>query len=197
MTTLFTYVRSDETDAPLYGIVATDTGAEYVFPKGVEPWLNLDDRLDFILGRDEDEPDDAQGWLDLASRNLGSQAVLDAPYDDASSPAQAKRMMSGYLDKAAAVSTSSPLMQDAAVAFEQVAADYPGFGDSDESLIENPEALDNMVLMALGPIDPEGPNGWILRAMDGEPREGDEDEWVHFPGTIEPSDDGETEEASE
>jgi hypothetical protein len=46
----------------------------------------------------------------------------------------------------------------------------------------SPEAMENFVMMALGPIDPDGPNGWILRAQDGNPQPGDEDEYVHFTG---------------
>jgi hypothetical protein len=82
------------------------------------------------------------------------------------------------------------LLLDAGDAYEQVAADYPEMGD-EATIFSNPEAVANFVAMTLGPIDPEGPNGWILRAMDGNPREGDENEYVHFPGTMVPSTDDE------
>lgn len=201
MTTLFTYTRDVVTGVPYFAVVADETGAEYVWPRDVEPWFpDLESRLEFIMFEDEPDPTTAEGWLTLATRNLGSQVEVDPAYDDASNPKQAARLAQTYLNATLAEADAqppagNPTLSGVSDAFDQVAQDYPGFGDSDETLGDEDGAMENLVLMALGPIDPEGPNGWILRAMDGEPREGDENEYVHFPGTMSPE--PESEEASE
>lgn len=194
MTALFTFARDSESLAPYFAVVADDKGADYVWPPDVEPWFDAETRFEYLLAGG-DEPTDVQGWLNLATTNLGSEVTTDPPFDDASSIAAAKKMASDYLKAApsAQVTQTSPVLAQASEAYDQAAADYPELGD-DGTAYSNPEALDNLVLMALGPIDPDGPNGWILRAMDGNPREGDENEYVHFPGMI---DSDSSEEASE
>jgi hypothetical protein len=181
MTTLFTYARDAETANPLLAAVATDDGAEYVWPKGVEPWFDFEERKEFLLAPDE-EPATATDWLSVAIRNLGDFIYTDVPYDDASNPDQAKRIAAKYLNTV--YQQPDPTTNAAPDAFDQVAQDYPGFGDSDETFGDEEGSMENLVLMALGPIDPDGPNGWIQRAMDGAPAPGDENEYVHFPGTI-------------
>jgi hypothetical protein len=41
--------------------------------------------------------------------------------------------------------------------------------------------MENYVMLLMGPVEPDGGNDWVFRAVDGEPREGDEDEYVHLP----------------
>jgi hypothetical protein len=202
MTILFTYARDVTTDRPYFGIVADDTSADYVWPKGADPWFDAQDRLEYLLLPDEEEPEAAADWLALASRNLGAQIETDPPFDDASNLAQAKRLAQRYLDALYDDEDTVPPAGNSSLSgvpdgFDQVAQDYNGFGDSDETLLFNPNATTNAVLMALGPIDPDGPNGWILRAMDGAPAEGDENEYVHFSNTMSPAQTDQPEEASE
>lgn len=187
MAALVTYVRDIDTDAPLFAVVADKAKAEYVWPKGVEPWFTLEQRLPFIMFPSEDDPTDPEGWIALATRHTGESNQADVPFE-ANNLAQAKSMAAAYLKASSAGeqrAERSPALVNVEESFYQVSSDYPGFGDSDESLVQDTQAVDNLVLMALGPIDPEGPNGWILRAQDGNPRPGDETEFVHFPGTIE------------
>lgn len=191
MTTLFTYARDVESDNPYFAIIADDNGASYVWPKGEEPWFDFETRQPALeYGPDDPDPTDAAGWLEFASRHLGDGIEIDPPFEDASSPAQAKKFAQTYLN-----ATFEPPQADDGVlsgapdAYDQVAQDYPDFGDNEAEMGNAEGSMENLVLMALGPIDPDGPNGWIQRAMDGTPQEGDEDEYVHFPGTIVPEDD--------
>jgi hypothetical protein len=193
MATLFTYARDAETDNPYLAVVADDNGASYVWPKGEEPWFDFETRQPFIQGNSPD-PEDAEGWLSLASSGLGDFIILDPPFDDATSPAQAQKLAQTYLNATfEEPAPESPTLSGVPDAYDQIAQDYPGFGDDEAALGNEEGSMENLVLMALGPIDPDGPNGWIQRAMDGNPQEGDEDEYVHFPGTIVPEDDDEEE----
>ncbi|GAB3821883.1 hypothetical protein GCM10028820_31370 [Tessaracoccus terricola] len=45
--------------------------------------------------------------------------------------------------------------------------------------IDDPQQMLTLVASMLGPIDPNGPNGWILKAMDGEPYDKD-DAWIRW-----------------
>lgn len=45
--------------------------------------------------------------------------------------------------------------------------------------VDDPQAMLSMVASMLGPIDPSGPNEWILKAMDGEPYD-KADAWIRW-----------------
>ena len=177
MPTLLTYVR-DETGQIFVSVIADDQGVDYLFPENVEPWLD-EQRVKDLAERLGVQPDNAKDWMDLATSNLGDNALADAPLDMPNveeAVTQADQEMGEY----SYPDDNTGLLQSASDSFDQVAQDYPDFLDDGETA--PPEAMDNFVLMALGPIDPDGPNGWILRAQDGNPEPGDENEYIHWPG---------------
>jgi hypothetical protein len=177
--TLLGFVRRSDDDVPLFGVIADDSGARYVFPPGVEPKLD-EERVQAVAEAMGAEPQSERDWYDIASSNLGLGLLVDDPMDDIEDPDDFANEYLHELYSEPVV--PSPLMQNAASAFEQISRDYPDFADDPQSVPE--EAMTNYVLNALGPIDPEGPNGWILRAVDGNPRDGDENEYVHFRAEV-------------
>jgi hypothetical protein len=177
--TLLTYVR-DETGQVFVSVIADDQGVDYLFPDNVEPWLD-EQRVKDLAEAVGAHPANAKDWTDLATANLGDNALADAPLEmpnveEAVNQADQEMGEYSYPD------TNAGLLQSASDSFDQVSQDYPDFLDDGETF--TPEAMNNFVTMMLGPIDPDGPNGWILRAQDGNPEPGDENEYVHFPGEV-------------
>lgn len=179
-------VYDEKTDVPLLAAVSDDASAEYVWPKDQEPWFDEDDRLKMLVDRvaDGSEPTTAQGWVDLAVMNLGFSRIGEPV--EFPSVSKAKVEARKILDDsgAQAISTDRLAQLDAVSdAYDEVIRDYPQFDlHGVESL--DPDQLDAMqqfVLLMLGPIDPDGPNGWFLRAATGEePRPGDENGYLSF-----------------
>jgi len=179
--TLMTYVR-DADERALFAVVVDGDDVTYVWPKAVAPWFD-ETRTERLAETLETPPEDEAGWLDLATSRLGSGVVIDHAYDDFNSSAKAvktaqKVLDEPYKDPETVVVPNSGRAVAASDAFDQISQDYPGFAEDEDSF--TPEAMLNYVQLVLGPIDPEGPNGWLIRAADGEPREGDEDEYVHW-----------------
>lgn len=177
---LLTYARDAETGDLLFGIVADEEGADYVFPEDGE-WFESERRIEMLVNV-QGEPTTQDGWLTLATTNLGPNVLVDepTPFDSIEDAVDAAQELVSGIDINEGISPA-PEMAASSAAFDQVSQDYPGFLEDEENV--DPQAMDNFVMMMLGPIDPEGPNGWILRAVDGEPREGDDEQFVHIPGT--------------
>lgn len=187
---LLTYVRSEDGVTPIFAVVADDEGADYLFPEDSEAWLD-ESRLQNLIEMRDGAPTDEAGWMEMATANLG-RSVIDEPVqvddiDDAISQAE-QALSEVTLDDA-----DLPRTMAASDAFDQVSQDYPGFMESDDET--SPEAIENFVMLQLGPIDPDGENGWLLRAQDGNPAPGDENAYVHFPG--QPPDDTPDDESTE
>jgi hypothetical protein len=164
----------------MLAVVADDEGAEYLFPPTVEPWLGAT-RLQQLVEIRGEEPTSAAEWTELATYNLGLDTFIDASVevedvDDAVD--QAESQLADYEPE----SPETSFLDSVSESYDQVSADYPGFGDAEDVDGNSAQAMENFVLMALGPIDPDGPNGWLLRAQDGSPDPGDEDRFIHFPG---------------
>ena len=45
--------------------------------------------------------------------------------------------------------------------------------------LDDPRQVLSLVMDMLGPIDPDGPNGWLLKAAAGEPYDKDT-AWIHW-----------------
>jgi hypothetical protein len=74
----------------VFSIIATDTGAEYVFPEGTEPVEGLDsERIDINVIRlyeDNEKPQTATDWADVAAyRIFGSVFSVDQEFDSVES----------------------------------------------------------------------------------------------------------------
>lgn len=183
MTALLTYVKDSETDQTYMAVVADDAGARYVWAPGVSPWWPDDDeRIARLIDGKPQQPASASDWLGVATYNLGS--TYTTPVSEVASAkagvAEATKTLSdpklhGFENNAA---DQARFLGEAARAFDEVTEDYPELGELDDET--EAQAMNNFVLSMLGPIDPEGPNGWILREIDGNPRPGDEKMYLTF-----------------
>lgn len=170
--TLLTFARNPDETA-FVGVVVDSGKVDYLWPSGSEPRFSSKDRPA------PDAPSDEE-LLTLVTADLGT---VDRPMDDFPSRDEAAGFAQEYLDTQPVA--PHPLTANADDAFGQIAQDYSGFDDllteDGEGEDLDPSAMDNYVMLLMGPIDPEGENGWVFRAVDGEPREGDEDEYLHLP----------------
>jgi hypothetical protein len=192
---LLTYARGAEDGGPpLFAVVVDDKGFDYVWPRGAEPAYTPAERTELLLGGGE-KPSKAGGWAQVALYNVGpydfddwrkvdgarkkaareAQAVLDGEAEDPADPGQA------------ALATAAD------DAWQAVSESNPGFGDDDgEGGFEaTPDEMLMFVAHALGEVDPEGPNGHVIRALEGEPRPGDEEMRVSFGPPAPPDDEDE------
>lgn len=186
--TLLSYVTDTETGDTLFAIAADDDGADYIWPDDTEPWFDGPERFEMLLRHAETPPTTAADWLSLAGANLGRVSVT-APEELASIDAAVSAADAVFeADAETAGAQDTDLLKAGASAFDSISQDYPGFGEVDDAG-EDPQAMLNFVMMMLGPIEPDGPNGWLLRAAEGSPQPGDEDQVIHFPGTPAPEGD--------
>lgn len=184
MTALSRVVQDTETGQPVVGIIADDASARYVWPDDAHRlWADDARRLNMLTEYMVTQPSTAEEWLNVAAANIGGTRSVGQE-EHASLDAAEKALTRLFAETVAEqpdllppVSASEVKLARAADSFDEVASDYQGFAET--STID-PDAMNNFVMMALGPIDPEGPNGWILRAIDGNPRPGDENEYIHF-----------------
>jgi hypothetical protein len=192
MTALLTYVKDSETHQTYMAVVADDAGAQYVWAPGVTPfWEDDAARLARLTDDKPVQPASAEDWLSVATYNLGGTYTTDverAPsvesgvnavrkaFDDMDEPELDEDGEPVYSETAA--ENTADYLGEAARAFDEVTEDYPEFGELDDD--EEAQATTNFILSMLGPIDPEGPNGWILREIDGNPRPGDEKMYLTF-----------------
>ena len=186
MTALLTYVKDSETDQTYMAVVADDTGARYVWAPGVSPWWPDDDeRLARITDGKPQQPESAADWMDVATYSLGS--TYTTPTVKVSSTragvVEAKKTLRDPELQGTEndMASQARFLGEVGRAFDEVTEDYPEFGELDDET--EAQAMNNFVLAMLGPIDPEGPNGWILREMDGNPRPGDEKMYLTFGST--------------
>lgn len=184
MSALITFIKSSDTDQIYMAVIADESGAQYVWAPGVDPfWPNDAERLARLTDGRPEQPSTAEDWLSVATYHLGdvywtpSREVADIDAGVAEAEAEFAELDEPVTNEDGDKTGSnvdlaeSRVLGEAARAFDEVTEDYPELGEDDET---DAQAMNNYVLSMLGPIDPEGPNGWILRAMDGNPRPGDE-----------------------
>lgn len=206
MTTIYTLAQSVYDNLPpVFAVIATDRGFEYVWAKDVE---DEDDGIDFQsridLAYPDGEPDNLtiEDYKNLAFFHLGSFAPGE--WVEARNPSQAKRELKEllnnprYLEKRQALregpDPSKKVVRDINLAAEEMKFHAEDFDDVD-SLTADQMAV--FVMNAVGGIDPEGPNGWMLRQMMGEePRPGDENGFVVF-GDLLPTETEEVEDSTD
>lgn len=200
MATIYTLAQSVYDNLPpIFAVVVTDRGFEYVWASDIE-----NEDFDFQSRMDLAYPDGApdgltsEDYKNLAFFNVGGFGPGE--WIETRTPAQAKKEAKKllneprYLEKRQALrdgpDSSDKIARDIDSAADEMKFHTEDFDDVD-SLSADQMAL--FVLNAVGGIDPEGPNGWMLRQMMGEePRPGDENGFVVF-GDLEPTETEEVE----
>ena len=195
MTALLAYVKDSETDQTYAAVVADDTGAQYVWAPGVTPfWPDDAERLARLVDGKPVQPESAEDWLATATYNINNTYSTEPERAaSASAGVNAARKVFDDLAEPELANDGTPISGETTTdnqaqflgevgrAFDETVENYPEFGELDDET--EAQAMNNFVLAMLGPIDPEGPNGWILREMDGNPRPGDEKMYLTFGST--------------
>jgi hypothetical protein len=177
---LISYLVDPDSGAVYAGVVADDSSVRYVWAPDIEPfWPDDAEQIARRLASVKTKPSTAAEWMDLATYGLGYTEVTKAIR--ARSTDKAVEVVDDFFDSLAGSKhvepspMQAPLSVEAARAFDETMESYPGFGEDDEL---DADAMTSFVLSLLGPMDPDGPNGWILREIDGKPLPGDENMYV-------------------
>ena len=152
-------------------VVADDRRAIYLWAPGVEPWFETKKRLRgmVIAQHKEIKPTEAALWLDMALFGISPEYTANSELLEfptrAAATAHAEQLFASNPPGIATVTAADrTAMHDFAAAG----------GDPD-----NPQEVLSLVMALLGPIDPDGPNGWLLKAAAGEEYDHD-DAWIRW-----------------
>lgn len=181
MTSFVSFVTSaGHPDAPpTFAIVYDDEGFEYVWAKDVEPEFDDQDRLELLYPSGVPEDMDADKYISAATYNLGHVNLSEE--QDFESRSKAVKHVKEVLKEATREREKSENEDlSGATGLRRASDAWIDSGEDPDVALDEEETL-LFMYDALSPIDPEGPNGWLLRIVKGEdPRPGDENGFVVF-----------------
>ena len=152
-----------------FSIIATDTGFSYVFGTASEPPFDSDTRVKNIMDLvgTASNPKDSNDYLALGETNL-SYYVLGEPFE-AVDPTHAANTEQNAIDQSRQeyqMSIMHARLLAQSINTADVFQDFPDLEDQLSSTDPNQkvtsDGMTNLVMVALGAIDPNGPNGWLL-----------------------------------
>lgn len=152
-------------------VIADNRGAEHLWAPGIEPWFDSRQRLRqlIVAQRDERRPTEAALWLDMALFGISHEYTANSELTEyptrSAAAAQAEYLFENNPQGPVTVTAA-----DRAAMHDFVSAG----GDPDD-----PQEVLSLVMSLLGPIDPDGPNGWLLKAAAGEEYDRD-DAWIRW-----------------
>jgi hypothetical protein len=161
----------------VFSIIADDKGFKYVMQSDYKIF-NGDKRVKMLMEKVKDKKESLKvnDYINLASFGLSnfkySSAREEASSKIAAKEEQVSMMKSSLKQEKDNVANKSLLM--AREDLDQVLFDYPGLYDQLEGTEDNvnpditEDGMFELVMAALGGIDPEGPNAWILDMQDGK-----------------------------
>jgi len=180
MPALLTYVRDLEDGVADFAVVTDDSQAVYVPNPNYETTIDGARLQHFMEFYKIQEPDTAQGWMDLATTNVG-QVSFDGPNPVASikdGVKEARKLLKTEIrPETAPTAWGADILDNQIEAYDESYVDNPTLlEDAQEGEDFDQEAMKNLVMMSLGPIDENGPNAWLL--SDEAPPD---DAYVTFP----------------
>jgi hypothetical protein len=180
------------TDEHVFSIIADDKGFKYVFSKD-NVVFDSDKRVKMLM---EKAGDAAEGYkvdqfLDMATVGLTffRYGGLREEQNEKIATSEERLSIDKTLDRAKEESNISDLLVRSTDDVEQVLSDYPELyeqlasDDPDQKITA--DGMLELVLAAVGEIDPQGPNAWLLDVLDGkEMPEGEVNDIVIGDSTI-------------
>ena len=169
-------------DAHAFSIVATDKGFKYIFPNTEGTIFDPGKRVQLLLDtvKQDRKSYTVDDYLGLAQFNLSnyyfSEAFEEPSEKLAMKSEKLKMEKDKEISKTAEESKKSIGVALRSVDIEQVLLDFPELLDQLSS--EDPDVeitasgMTELVFAALGSVDPNGPNAWLLDYMDGQTAEG-------------------------
>jgi hypothetical protein len=170
---------TDNTHA--FSIVATDKGFKYIFSSSNElfdPGKRVQLLLDTV--KKDRKSYTVDDYLDLSRFNL-SNYYFSAPFEEPSEKIaikseKLKMEKDQEISNALEESKKSVGVALRSVDIEQVLLDFPELLDQlsseDEEIDITAPGMLELVFAALGSVDPNGPNAWLLDYMDGQTADG-------------------------
>ena len=169
-------------DAHAFSIVATDKGFKYIFPSVEGTIFNPGKRVQLLLDtvKQDRKSYTVDDYLGLAQFNLSnyyfSEAFEEPSEKLAMKSEKLKMEKDNEIKNGSEKSNKSVGMALRSVDIEQVLLDYPELLEQLSS--EDPDVditapgMIELIFAALGSVDPNGPNAWLLDYMDGQTAEG-------------------------
>jgi hypothetical protein len=163
------------TDSHIFSIVADDKGFKYVFSKS-NVLFDSKKRVQMLMEKDSDSSTGfkADDFLTIATAGLTFFRFADVREEENEKIAIAEETLSidKALDRSAADSNISDILVRTNDDIDQVLTDYPDLYDQlssdDPDQKITADGMLELVLAAVGDIDPQGPNAWLLDVLDGK-----------------------------
>ena len=163
----------------LFSIMATDKGFSYIFRDDKNPMFDSAKRVELLMGKigKDQKTLKIDDYLAIATLGL-SNFFFSAPMDE-SSEKTAVTSEKLAMQRVYEASQGRDVGAGLAIAsddMDQVFQDYPELYEQLAS--EDPEqeitasGMIELVFAALGSVDPNGPNAWLLDYMDGQTADG-------------------------
>ena len=163
----------------VFSIMATDKGFSYIFRDDKNPMFNSTKRVELLMSKIDKDPKTLKVDDYLAIATIGlSNFFFSEPMDESSEKTalsseklamqrvyeagQGREVGAGL---AIASDDMDQVFQDYPELYEQLASEDPEQEITASGMIE-------LVFAALGSVDPNGPNAWLLDYMDGQTAEG-------------------------
>lgn len=165
-----------------FSVVANDKGFKYIFLNDKEAPFNPGKRVQLILDtvKKDKKALTVDDYLDLARYNLSNYS-FSTPFEEPSEKIaikseKLKMEKNQEIEKLDEESKKSVGVTLNSIDIEQVLVDFPELHEqlmSDDPDTEITESgMLELVFAALGSVDPNGPNAWLLDYMDGKEAEG-------------------------
>ena len=163
----------------LFSIMATDKGFSYIFRDDKNPMFDSAKRVELLMSKIAKDPKTLKidDYLAIATIGL-SNFFFSAPMDESSEKtavtSEKLAMQRVYESEqghdvgvglAIASDDMDQVFQDYPELYEQLASEDPDQEITASGMIE-------LVFAALGSVDPNGPNAWLLDYMDGQTADG-------------------------
>lgn len=163
------------TNDHIFSIIADDKGFKYVFSKD-NVMFDSKKRVAMLMEKAGDSAENfkADDFLSLARVGLTLFKFSTPREEENEKIAVSEEMLSidKTLDRSMADSNISDILVDTNADIDEVFIDYPELYEQLSS--DNPEqkitadGMLELVLAAVGEIDPQGPNAWLLDVLDGK-----------------------------
>ena len=165
-----------------FSIVATDKGFKYVFLDDKQAPFNAGKRVQLILNtvKKDKKSFTVDDYLNLAQYNL-SNYYFSGPVEEPSEKIAIKSEKltmekNREIENTENMPNKSAELTRRSLDIEQVFLDFPELyeqlisDDPDQEITAS--GITEFMFAALGSVDPNGPNAWLLDYMDGQTAEG-------------------------
>jgi hypothetical protein len=169
-------------NAHAFSVVANDKGFKYIFLNDKEALFDSGKRVQLILDavKKDKKTLTVDDYLDLARYNL-SNYHFSTPFEEPSEKIaikseKLKMEKNQEIEKLDEESKKSVGVALNAIDIEQVLVDFPELHE--QLMLDDPDTdvtesgMLELVMAALGSVDPDGPNAWILDYLDGQEAKG-------------------------